>query len=872
MNRVIPLLRCLLFCLFYVCGAGVALADLQSYEARLPPELSTSPRLCDFAPCRDVMPGADEFSERKGRPPYVEAYGKVDGERKLLGYVFLSTDIVDIPAYSGKPVVTLIGMDTEGRFTGSKILKHSEPILLLGIPESELVKFTRQYVGRFVGDKLEIGKSGQDEGAIGLDAITGATVTVIAQNQVMLRCGAEVAKQVGIMKPVSLPAAKFTSADAPADWKALKGEGSVQFLEVKPEDVGKENKGQPYLDMWFGYLNQPAVGKRILGEEGYASLMSRLKPGEHAIFIVAQGTDSFKGSGFVRGGIYDRVQVRQGADTYTFRDLDYLNLYSIAAGGAPEYRESAIFIIRSENFSAAYPWQLVLLANKVDPQTGARNFTSFHQEYWLPAKYLEGGRPVVERPDPTWLKVWKGRLPEIVGFIALLGFAALVYGLRDRLVRRSTRKDKRWVNIPKYFIWTVSIVFVGFSAMAQPSVTQVLTWFHSMLYQWKWELFLSDPLIFIFWWFIILTVFFWGRGLFCGWLCPFGSLSEMLFKVAGRLGLKRFQTHLPMWLHDRLKWVKYGVFWGLLGVSFFSMGLAEMLAEVEPFKTTFLVGLLNRSWPYTLFAASLLGISIFIERPFCKYLCPLGAALALPTTFRWFGLKRKQECGPCAACAVGCGSLAIDGSGRIDQRECMLCLDCMVMYYDSHACPPLAQERRHREKAGEPLTAIGANGYYIPIKPIAADAPPPKSTIAARSKADPTMLTAPTLPPYADHQGDPLGLIAAEIWDHLWPWSRHGFQRQRAIQGASLALAAIVTLVWVLAAMGRLTTGVVLGWWAGWSLFEIVVRLGSKPYVKEGSWLGRRYRTANTMDMVCYVGFKNLLIGAALFVAMKLFT
>jgi len=148
------------------------------------------------------------------------------------------------------------------------------------------------------------------------------------------------------------------------------------------------------------------------------------------------------------------------------------------------------------------------------------------------------------------------------------------------------------------------------------------------------------------------------------------------------------------------------------------MGLAEKLAEVEPFKTTFLVGLFNRSWPYTLFASALLGLSIFTERPFCKYLCPLGAGLAMPSTFRWFGLKRKQECDSCKACAVGCGSQAIDKDGRIDQRECLLCMDCMVYYYEDHACPPLSQERKRRTKAGLTLTPIGADGYYIPIKPV----------------------------------------------------------------------------------------------------------------------------------------------------------
>lgn len=688
-----------------------------SYEAPLPPQLSTDPNLCAYVPCQDVMPGADSFSNRKGKPAYVEAYQTKAGEKKLIGYVFLSTDIVDIPAYSGKPVVTLIGMDTQGIFTGAKVLRHSEPILLLGIPETELTKFINQYLGKFVGSKIEIGKSREERGYIGLDAITGATVTVIAQNQVMLRCGMEVAKQVGIIKPTIRPQAKFTAVADKLSWDEMIKEGSVQRLTVSPDDVGIKGDGA-YIDMHFGYLNAPAVGKSVLGEYGYNSLMSRLKPGEHAIFIIASGMESFKGSGFVRGGIYDRVQVSQEMDAFTFRDLDYLNLYGIEAVGAPAYREAGIFIIRGTSFSGAYPWNLVFLANKIDKDTGAKTFTSFNKEYWLPARYLEGGRPKVERPEPTWVRVWKQKQVEIVLFVLFLTATATVYALRDKLVRRARRKDKRWISIPKYFIWATSVGFVGFYLMAQPSITQILTWFHSILYQWRWELFLSDPFIFIFWWFIIITVFIWGRGLFCGWLCPYGSLTELAYKFGRAIGLKRFQRFLPKPVHDKLKWLKYGIFAALLATSLYSMGMAEKMAEVEPFKTTFLVGVWNRSWPYVLFWGALFGISMFSERPFCKYLCPLGAGLAIPSTFRFFGLKRKKECETCTACAVGCGSLAIDKQGKIDQRECLLCLDCMVMYYEPYACPPLSHERKRREKSGQPLTPISPQGYFIPIEEI----------------------------------------------------------------------------------------------------------------------------------------------------------
>ncbi len=689
-----------------------------AYEAPLPVELQTSPELCQHVPCAQVMPGATSFSPRMGKPAYVEAYRGEGAQKTLVGYVFLSTDIVDIPAYSGKPVVTLIGMDTKGMITGSRILRHSEPILLLGIPESVLTKFIKQYDGKFVGDKIEIGKSREAEGYIGLDAITGATVTVIAQNQVIMRSGVAIARQVGILKVEPRPPIRFAPVNERLSWEQLVAEGSVRRLTVRPEQLGMPRADEAYVDMHYGYLNTPAVGRSLLGDAGYDSLMAQLKPNEHALFIVANGSDSFKGSGFVRGGIYDRVQVSQEMDAYTFRDLDYLNLWGLQAAGAPSFKESAIFIVRDAGFSPAYPWNLVFLANKLDRESGHRDFVSFSDEYWVPARYMEGGRPKVVRPEATWVTVWKARAPGIAAFALLLVGVAVVYAFRERLTRMSTHKNKWPVNIFKYSAWVLSIGFVGFGVLAQPSITQVLTWFHSLLFKWTWELFLSDPFIFLFWIFIIVTVFVWGRGLFCGWLCPFGSLSELLYKVAGAVGLKRFQFKVPMALHNRLKWLKYVIFFGLLSVSMFSMGLAEKLAEVEPFKTTFLIGWGDRAWPYTLFAAGLLGLSIFTERPFCKYLCPLGASLAMPSTFRWFGLRRKQECSSCKACAVGCGAQAIDADGRIDHRECLHCLDCMVLYTDTKGCPPLSKERKRREREGLPLTPIGRDGYFIPIIPV----------------------------------------------------------------------------------------------------------------------------------------------------------
>ena len=120
---------------------------------------------------RGFFPGADRVGAVEGTPPAVAVYrGK-----EVLGYLFQTNDVERIPAYSGKPVNTLVGIDLAGRITGAKVLEHHEPILLVGIPEQKLTDFIHQYIGKSVTDRVKVG-AGHREGYVGVDAITGATV------------------------------------------------------------------------------------------------------------------------------------------------------------------------------------------------------------------------------------------------------------------------------------------------------------------------------------------------------------------------------------------------------------------------------------------------------------------------------------------------------------------------------------------------------------------------------------------------------------------------------------------------------------------------------------------------------------------------
>jgi NosR/NirI family nitrous oxide reductase transcriptional regulator len=156
---------------------------------------------------------------------------------------------------------------------------------------------------------------------------------------------------------------------------------------------------------------------------------------------------------------------------------------------------------------------------------------------------------------------------------------------------------------------------------------------------------------------------------------------------------------LPWGLHERLWAVKYVIFILLFGVSLHSLAWAEYLAEVEPFKTVIILKFM-RDWPFVIFALVLILPGLFIERFYCRYLCPLGAALAIPARLRMFEwLKRYRDCGqPCHTCANQCMVGAIHPEGNINPNECLYCLHCQKLYHDDRICPVMIAGRKKRER------------------------------------------------------------------------------------------------------------------------------------------------------------------------------
>jgi hypothetical protein len=298
--------------------------------------------------------------------------------------------------------------------------------------------------------------------------------------------------------------------------------------------------------------------------------------------------------------------------------------------------------------------------------------------------------------EPFWVTIWRERLWQVVILCTALVILTFVLLFQDGLARQPGQLEK----IRNAFL-IFTLVFIGWYTLAQLSIVHVLTFVSAVLHEFNWESFLVDPLIFILWGFVALTLLLWGRGVYCGWLCPFGALQELVSKVANRFNLKQF--HFPDVVHERLVAVKYVIFVALFGLSLQSIGHAAKAAEIEPFKTAIVMHF-QREWWFVVYAGALIVMSAFHHKFFCKYLCPLGAALAIPAPLRIFDwLRRRKECGrPCQICAVQCDVGAIRSTGEINASECHYCLDCQVIYYSDHECPPLAKKRKRREERGEP--------------------------------------------------------------------------------------------------------------------------------------------------------------------------
>ena len=176
--------------------------------------------------------------------------------------------------------------------------------------------------------------------------------------------------------------------------------------------------------------------------------------------------------------------------------------------------------------------------------------------------------------------------------------------------------------------------------------------------------------------FSVATTVLFGR-LYCGRLCAFGALTQLLDKIVPQ----RLRVDVPRTLERRAGYIKYGMLASVI-VYFLITHDNFIFRYVEPF---WMFGLHGSAIMWTMLAVLLTG-TLFVRNMYCRFLCPVGAALGLMSSLTVFKIKRWSECNTCRICEKTCQWGAIRG-GKIIKTECVRCDECERLYMDEQKCP-----------------------------------------------------------------------------------------------------------------------------------------------------------------------------------------
>ena len=627
------------------------------------------------------------------------------------GFVFETEPLAPLPGFSGAPINLLVMLDLDGRFMEVRLISHNEPIFVSGLGQAPFHKFFEQYRGHSISSSLVVGTPYGDGGVgsslVYLDGVTKATASVRIAHESVLAATLAVAREK--MQGISTgpPAYPNPEHDEKLTWQDLVDQGLVTRKKVLNREVEAafagtlwegddpevaDDPGGVYLDLWVVDLGPPSIAKAVLSEDGYNELQAftSISTSDEPILVIDAGRHGLVSSEFVRNTSPDWLSAEQDGLPVALRDADLL--VELHDDVPPELHDGVALILRTDRrlgFDPTREWRLDVKAVRkhgvFQPEIGSVTLSANHvtsERFFLRAGAVETIAP--------WLEALRNRQADVVILgLALIALLALLTTHMNRLAGHALFTPIR------LGILAVVLAFVGWWGQGQLSIVTVLGVIRTTWEGGSFAFLLYDPFSLLVWAATIIGFVLWGRGFFCGWLCPFGILQEFAHKLGEFLRLPKFEPS-AIW-DSRLKGIKYVLLAGLIVTVFVAPEHVDTAAEVEPFKTAITVFFI-REWPFVLYAGFWLVLGLFLFKGFCRYVCPLGAVMAIGGLLRgrdW--IARREACGsPCHLCKVRCKYGSIDRTGKIDYSECFQCLDCVTIHDDPKQCVPLVLEGRGR--------------------------------------------------------------------------------------------------------------------------------------------------------------------------------
>lgn len=623
------------------------------------------------------------------------------------GYVFETGSLAPLPGFSGTPIDMLVTIDRDGRFLDIRLISHNEPIFVSGLGEAPLRAFLEQYRGHSIREPLVVGAPYGDAGngsdLVYLDGVTKATASVRIAHESILAATLAVAREKMQGVAGGPPVRPDSAIDEELDWPALIARGYARNLKITNAKLDAafeatvwahddpEAAGNPeglYLDLWAIDIGPPAIARAVLSEESFADLqhLLRVSPDDEPILVIDAGRHGLVSADFVRNTAPDRLSAEQDGLPVALRDADMM---VETRDGVPQGTTMLLRVDRRLGFDPAREWalsaQAVRAHGMLKPEMG-----SVHFPLVLKADESFFIRPEIDAAPAPWRAAMVARRWDLAVLgLLLAGLLAAVgpgmHGLSTPTVLRPARLG---------FLAGV-IGFVGWWGQGQLSIVTPLAVLRTISGGGNLAVLLYDPFSLMIWGAAIAGFVLWGRGLFCGWLCPFGAMQEFAHHAGRLLRLPQWKPS-PIW-DARLKAGTWLSLAGLIAIAVLAPEKAETAAEIEPFKTA-VTTLFQREWYYVAYAAFWLLLAMVTFKGFCRYLCPLGALMALGGLLRmrkW--IPRRVECGlPCQLCRVRCPYGAIKKTGEIAYSQCFQCLDCVSIHDDGAQCVPLVLAARKR--------------------------------------------------------------------------------------------------------------------------------------------------------------------------------
>lgn len=292
------------------------------------------------------------------------------------------------------------------------------------------------------------------------------------------------------------------------------------------------------------------------------------------------------------------------------------------------------------------------------------------------------------QPDDPWgfdeapVETWSDLIAAQGADLALLAaFLLLAY---VSFHRKSVRL--------KYVTLVASVAYMGFAKSNLVSVTDLFRLVDGSL-----PIFRHSLAWYLFAGFTVVSTVLWGR-FYCGRVCAYGAFTQLMDAILP----SAWRVEVPKAIEVRAGWIKFGLLGSVLAY-YLATHNTMVYRYVEPF---WMFGLSESSVPLWFGLGVLLAATVVVRNLYCRFLCPVGAALGILSALTVFKIKRWSECSTCRICEKTCEWGAIDGP-RILQSECVRCDDCERLYADEAKCPHWRILDYKKRKGGMiPLTPV----------------------------------------------------------------------------------------------------------------------------------------------------------------------